>query len=103
MNGNELLNGFSKAWIYTNRFTSHEGDKVQIKSVCLVRPGQDFITIFNGWQRHAGFNYTCDGTITMQEVLELPNLPDRLSLLSKLEMIGDEVPYITHEYDFKYL
>lgn len=100
----ELLAIFKEAWLYTSTFRTFEGDNVEIKSVCLVKEGVDFINVFNGWCRSASHSYICTGKISIEEAFNLPSLPDRLSLQSRIEIIGyTGVQYLTHEYELRYL
>lgn len=97
------VDNFDRAYTYTSTFNNFEGDPVQIKSVLLLRPGWDLITIVNRWNQAAGHTYIVNDKITIEEALQLPDLPDRISLAGILEMVGDTAEYITKEYEFKHL
>lgn len=94
---------YDRAYTYTSTFKNFEGDPVQIKSVLLLRPGWDLVNIVNKWNQAAGHTYIVNDKISIEEALQLPTLPDRISLTGRLEMIGDTAEYITHEYELKYL
>lgn len=97
------IESFDKAYLYTSTFRNSDGDPVEFKNVVLIRPGFDIIHIWNSWNQAAGNRYTIDKEISIEEALKLPSLPDRLSLASRVELVGDTAQYITHEYEFKYL
>lgn len=99
----EIIKSYKEAWLYTNTFTNFEGEPVQIKSVVLVRYGIDFHHVFNTWQQSSRHNYSTPERISIEAAMTLPNLPDRLTLKGRVELIGDTAQYITHEYNLEYL
>lgn len=89
--------------VYTNEFTSANGDPVKITSICLVQHGQDFNKEFRRWGAYAGHKYTLIGTMSQATALELKPLDDRLSLRARLELVGEKVRFLSHEIALEYL
>jgi hypothetical protein len=94
---------FTKAFKYHSEFKSVAGDNVRIESVCIMIPGVQPATLLNEWNRQQRIKYTFDEMITVQEALDTPTLPDRLSLQAYIDLIGQESKYITHHYSLVHL
>lgn len=98
-----MKHAFTNAFKFYSEFKSVDGDDVRIDSVCIMVPGKSAEKLLESWNRQKRVKYTMDGETTVQECLELPPLPDRLSLQAYIDLIGDEVDHITYHYKLEHI
>lgn len=98
-----VLKSFNKAYLYECEFTTHCGKTAKTQAVAFIRPGRTMLYYISNWNQAARSRYNLIKEIDIADAIELPALPDRLSLKGKFDLVGDSVEILTHDYSITYL